>query len=91
MIKGYNDGYPRTSSVGSLAPNANGLYDMGGNVWQWCEDWYDATEQYRVLRGASWNLNNPDLLLASYRNLSIPGIRYLELGFRCVVAVESSR
>jgi serine/threonine protein kinase len=42
-IEGYNDGFPRTSPVGSFAANWLGLYDMGGNVWQWCEDEYKAS------------------------------------------------
>jgi formylglycine-generating enzyme required for sulfatase activity len=95
VIEGYKDDYPRTSPVGSFAANANGLYDMGGNVWQWCEDWYDAAETSRVLRGASWsgggNGPGPVALRASFRFSNAPEIRSADIGFRCVVAVESSR
>jgi hypothetical protein len=93
VIEGYNDGYPRTSPVGSFAANASGLYDMGGNVWQWCEDWYEAAEtgRRRVLRAASWYDFHRESLLASGRICYNPDYSNDGMGFRCVVAAESSR
>jgi formylglycine-generating enzyme required for sulfatase activity len=90
VIEGYNDGYARTSPVGSFEANFSGLYDMGGNVWQWCGDLF-IPQNRRVLRGGSCGDSNPDNLLASYRTDGTSDRRYAFVGFRCVVAVESSR
>ena len=84
------DDFPNISPVGSFAANRYGLYDMGGNVWQWCEDWYYSEQKSRVLRGASWNDDIPDGLLSSYRCSDTPGYRNYYVGFRCVMVVGSS-
>ena len=90
VIDGYNDGFAATSPVGSFNANQFGLYDMGGNVWQWCEDWYDESQKGRVQRGASWYNDTPSYLLSSYRNWAIPANRYGSTGFRCVLAGDAS-
>jgi formylglycine-generating enzyme required for sulfatase activity len=92
VLEGYNDGYARTSPVGSFAANKNALYDMGGNVWQLCEDLSGSENKFPVERGASWVNPYPGVLLLSFRlNEITRDARWAGVGFRCVVARESSR
>jgi formylglycine-generating enzyme required for sulfatase activity len=87
-IEGYTDGFETTSPVGSFPANTLGLYDMGGNVWQWCEDRFDASHVDRTLRGASWDYSERKFLLSSHRIHSAPTTRSFSHGFRCVVDVS---
>jgi serine/threonine protein kinase len=89
-LAGYRDAFARTSPVGSFLPNRNGLYDMGGNVWQWCDDWTDDKQKSRILRGGSWSSVVPGSMLSSFRQSSPPGVRASYIGFRCVLVVSGS-
>ncbi len=85
------DNFDRTSPVGSFAPDQYGLYDMGGNVWQWCEDWYDDSRLWRVQRGASMQgISNSTDLLSSHRGYSGVDSRGADVGFRCVLTGGSA-
>ena len=83
-----NDGYVFTAPVGKFKPNAFGLYDMHGNAWQWCADWYGAeyyakspaddptgpdTGDVRVLRGGSWG-SGPDDARSAVRFWNWPSV-----------------
>jgi formylglycine-generating enzyme required for sulfatase activity len=87
-VEGYTDGYAATSPVGSFAPNPHGIYDLGGNVSEWCEDLYEPGGAGRVSRGASWTMNGRDTLLSSHRHPSAPSSRTFNHGFRCVVGAS---
>ena len=90
-----------TTPVGKYAPNAWGLYDMHGNVDEWCHDWFDdykagavtdpvgpTSGSYRVHRGGSWNYYARNCRSA-YRLRHVPGFRFNFLGFRlCLSPVK---
>ena len=83
-LKPHSEG--KTQPVGQKSPNAWGLFDMHGNVWQWCNDWYSDTYfadsstdnprgpsagKMRVLRGGAWD-STPDKCRSAYRNKEFP-------------------
>ncbi|MEO0166889.1 MAG: formylglycine-generating enzyme family protein [candidate division WOR-3 bacterium] len=97
--KSVNDGYQFTSPVGTYERGVSpyGCYDMAGNVWEWCSDWYDenyygrsainnpqgpSSGEFRVVRGGAWCYGARDMRCAN-RNSYLPAWSYCDIGFRC--------
>ena len=91
----------RTTEVGSFEPNPFGMYDMHGNVWEWCSDWFDRsyykhapvedprgpeTGTSRVIRGGEWYGDARDCR-SSFRYADVPKGTFYVLGFRVVMTL----
>jgi formylglycine-generating enzyme required for sulfatase activity len=90
----------QTTPIGQFPPNAWGLYDMHGNVWEWCLDWYavyppgELTDyqgpekgKMRVIRGGSWN-HPPKRCRSAYRHSIEPQLRWANVGLRICFSVD---
>src|SRR5262249_9607833 len=101
----WDDGYTFTAPVGKFKPNGWGLYDMHGNVWQWCADSYDASYYQNsprrdppgpglkgvcVLRGGSWS-SIPARCRSAARDHNGNGLRRDDVGFRVVLVRGDGR
>jgi formylglycine-generating enzyme required for sulfatase activity len=86
VINGFRDNHVFTAPVASYSPNGLGIYDLGGNVWEWCEDWINSSKTSRVLRGGSWRDGDSEGLASSCRGVDkYADLKDFNYGFRCVV------
>ncbi len=105
FLENYNDGHPVAAPPGSLKPNHRGLFDLGGNVSEWCHDYYQiytyaqgrvytdpsgpADGRHHVIRGGSWKQASLQTLRGAYRDYQDK--QRLDLGFRIGRYVQPNR
>jgi formylglycine-generating enzyme required for sulfatase activity len=75
--------------VDAFAPNGFGLYNVAGNVWEWCADWFDRAEQNRAMRGGSYLCHESycNRYRVAARTANTPDSSGGNLGFRCAADI----
>jgi sulfatase modifying factor 1 len=86
VINTADDGYAGTAPVRSYLPNGYGLYNMSGNVWEWCSNWFDAGKQQKAVRGGSYLCHESycNRYRVAARTSNTPDSSTGHMGFRCV-------
>lgn len=84
-VRGYQDRFPYVAPVGSMRPDAGALFDLGGNVSEWCQDDWPEQPGNAVIRGASWLTSDQTAALTSYRANRPRGQGRYDVGFRLVL------
>jgi formylglycine-generating enzyme required for sulfatase activity len=87
-INNFNDGFVVSCPVEESGANEWGLCGVGGNVWEWCEDWHDTGKKYKVRHGGSWDYDAEEDLTVEARGFDRPDARDDTIGFRVVVALK---
>lgn len=85
-IHNYNDQFPVTADVTLCGTNEWGICGVSGNVWEWCDNWYDKKKQYKARRGGAWDTENKTMLETMYRGFDKPDVKADNIGFRVIVA-----
>jgi len=98
----YSNSEEKWHKKGQKKANLLGIYDMSGNLWEWCGDFYNPSYykirakqnpkkaekgDYRVIRGGSWT-NKEEMMRISNRNGVIPAINKINIGFRIVYDIQ---
>ncbi len=86
LLPGYRDDFPEAAPVGSYPANQLGIFDLGGNAKEWCEDRSDESPDKRIVRGGSFAEGPKPSVLSAYRAQEAPDNKGSSNGFRVVLA-----